>query len=146
MGLSVSGLASGIDSDSIISQLLALEEQRIFVIQRRIAEEEVKKAAYEDLTSRVSALRSVGSSLNNSDVYGKLSASSSDGGITVSSTKKAAEGSYEIEVLQTATKNRIAAQGFEDNDSARFGGRQYFSYKLGEEGTLKTIEVEATTI
>ena len=50
MGLSVSGLASGIDSDSIISQLLALEEQRIFVIQRRIAEEEVKKAAYEDLS------------------------------------------------------------------------------------------------
>ena len=53
MGLSVSGLASGIDSDSIISQLLALEEQRIFAIQRRIAEEEVKKAAYEDPSGRV---------------------------------------------------------------------------------------------
>ena len=40
MGMSISGLASGIDSDSIIAQLLALEEQRIFMIQKRIAEEE----------------------------------------------------------------------------------------------------------
>ncbi len=145
MGLSVSGLASGIDSDSIISQLLALEEQRIFVIQRRIAEEEVKKAAYEDLSGRVQALRSVGSSLKNPDVYGKLSASSSDGGITVTANKKAAEASYDIEVLQTATSHRIAAQGFKDNDStpvSAAGGT--FSYRLGE-GTLKTVDVDAST-
>ena len=53
MGIAVGGLASGIDSDAIISQLLALEEQRIFLIQKRIAEEEVKKASYQDLTGRV---------------------------------------------------------------------------------------------
>jgi hypothetical protein len=30
MGIAVGGLASGIDSDGIIAQLLAIEEQRIF--------------------------------------------------------------------------------------------------------------------
>ena len=44
MGIAVAGIASGIDSDSIISQLLALEEQRIYRIQRRIAIEEQKRA------------------------------------------------------------------------------------------------------
>ena len=42
----------GIDSDSIISQLLAQEEQRIFMIQRHIAEEE--SSGYEDLWTRAS--------------------------------------------------------------------------------------------
>ena len=87
----------------------------------------------------------MGASLKNPDVYGKLSANSSDGGITVSANKKAAEGSYEIQVLQTATRHRIAAQGFKDNDSTPIsaaGGT--FSYRLGE-GTLKTVEVDATT-
>ena len=46
MGMSISGLASGIDSDSIIAQLLALEEQRIFMIQKRLAEEEVKSCLF----------------------------------------------------------------------------------------------------
>ena len=35
MGIAVSGIASGIDSDAIISQLMALENQRIMQIQRR---------------------------------------------------------------------------------------------------------------
>ena len=116
MGIAVGGLASGIDSDAIISQLLALEEQRIFLIQKRIAEEEVKKASYQDLTGRVNSLKSVASSLTNPDVFGKLGASSSDAGVTVTAKKTAAEGNYTVDVKQIATKC-IAAQGFKDDNS-----------------------------
>jgi flagellar capping protein FliD len=145
MGISVGGLASGIDSDSIISQLLALEEQRIFLIQKRIAEEEVKKASYQDLSSRVSSLKSVASSLKNPDVFGKLEASSTDAGLSVTAKKTAAEGNYKVEVQQIATKHRVAAQGFKDDSTtavAALGGT--FSYQIGS-GTEKTIELEATT-
>jgi len=145
MGISVGGLASGIDSDSIISQLLALEEQRIFLIQKRIAEEEVKKASYQDLSSRVSALKSVASSLNNADVYGKLEASSTDAGISVTAKTTATEGNYTVEVLQVATKHRVAAQGFKDDSAtavAALGGT--FAYQIGD-GTEKVIDLETTT-
>ena len=145
MGMSISGLASGIDSDSIIAQLLALEEQRIFMIQKRIAEEEVKKAAYSDLSGRVQALRSIGTSLSSPTVYGKLDGSSTDGGMSVTLNSKASEGSYQVEVLQTATKHRIAGQGFKDQDSTPVApGGGSFVYNLGG-GTSKTIELEATT-
>lgn len=145
MGISVGGLASGIDSDSIISQLLALEEQRIFLIQKRIAEEEVKKASYQDLSSRVSALKSVASSLNNSDVFGKLEASSTDAGLSVTATKSAAEGNYKVKVQQIATKHRVAAQGFKDDSTtavAALGGT--FAYQIGS-GTERVIDLENTT-
>ena len=132
MGMSISGLASGIDSDSIIAQLLALEEQRIFMIQKRIAEEEVKKAAYSDLSGRVKALRSIGTSLSSPTVYGKLDGSSTDGGMSVTLNSKASEGSYQVEVLQTATKHRIAGQGFKDQDNTPVApGGGSFTYSLG---------------
>ena len=42
-GLSVAGIASGIDSDSIISQMVALETRSIANLQRRIALEEAER-------------------------------------------------------------------------------------------------------
>ena len=41
-GLSVAGIASGIDSDSIISQMVALETRSIAKLQQRIALEEAE--------------------------------------------------------------------------------------------------------
>ena len=71
MGIAVGGLASGIDSDSIIAQLMALEEQRIFQIQRRIALEEQKKAAYDDLTGRLDGLKRAASKFSDDNIFGE---------------------------------------------------------------------------
>ena len=56
-GLSVSGIASGIDSDSIISQMVALETRSISNIQRRIALEEAERVLFQDLNTRLESLR-----------------------------------------------------------------------------------------
>ena len=56
-GLSVSGIASGIDSDSIISQMVALETRSVSNIQRRIALEEAERVLFQDLSTRLEALR-----------------------------------------------------------------------------------------
>ena len=97
MGIAVAGIASGIDSDSIISQLLALEEQRIYQIQRRIAIEEQKRAAYDDLSGRLDSLRRSASKFSDDDVFGKLTVTSSDPTVlNASSTSTSAVGSYAV--------------------------------------------------
>ena len=52
------GLFSGIDTQSLISQLLAVESRPKTVIQRRVAQLQSQQAAYLDLNSRLSALKS----------------------------------------------------------------------------------------
>ena len=135
MGIAVSGIASGIDSDSIISQLLALEEQRIFQIQRRIAVEEQRRAALDDLSGRVDSLARTAKKFNSSDVCGKLNTTSSNSSVlSASATSKADLGTYSVEVLQVATSHRIAAQGFMDRDgSAVAAADGTFSFRVGDD-------------
>jgi flagellar hook-associated protein 2 len=134
MGIAVGGLASGIDSDGIISQLMAIEEQRIFQIQRRIALQEQKKAAYDDLTGRIDSLRRASSKFSDDNIFGELQVTSSNSSVlSASSSMGGAEpGTYSVQVKQTATTHRIAAQGFADKTGTAVAAADgKFNFKLG---------------
>jgi flagellar hook-associated protein 2 len=77
-GLSVSGIASGIDSDSIISQMVALETRSIATLQRRIALEEAERVLFQDVSSRLQGLKSATEVFSADTLFSSLSASSSD--------------------------------------------------------------------
>ena len=146
MGVSVSGIASGIDSDSIISQLLALEQQKIFGIQRKIAIEEMRRTALDDLSGRLDSLRKAATKFNNDDLYGKVNATSSDAGVVeIDPGPSAPVGSYELEVMQIATNHRIAAQGFVDDSSTGItAGDGKFSFKVGSEDEVE-LDINGST-
>jgi flagellar hook-associated protein 2 len=135
MGVSVSGIASGIDSDSIIAQLLAIEQRKIFSIQRKIAVEEMRRTSLDDLAGRLDSLRKAAQKFNNSTLYGKVNATSSDSSIVgIDPGPSAPVGTYQLEVLQTATNHRIAAQGFVDDSSTGIiAGDGTFSFQVGDE-------------
>lgn len=139
MGVSVSGIASGIDSDSIIAQLLALEQQKIFNIQRKIAIEEMRRTALDDLSGRLDSLRKAASKFNNDDLYGKVNATSSDASVVeIDPGPSAPVGTYELEVLQIATNHRIAAQGFVDDSSTGIiAGDGKFAFTIGGEDEVE---------
>jgi flagellar hook-associated protein 2 len=147
MGIAVGGLASGIDSDGIISQLMALEERRIFVIQRRIAIEEQKKAAYEDLSGRIDTLKRASSKFSDDNIFGELQVTSSNAAILSASTRngEAEPGTYSVNVKQTATTHRIAAQGFVDKTGTGVAAADgKFTFKIGS-GSEVEIDVDAST-
>ncbi len=146
MGIAIDGIASGIDTKSIIEQLLALENQSVLVMQRKIAQEEVRRAAYGDLNGRLQSVRSAAKAFGNPDIFGKLNASTSDASVvTVSATKTAPVGTQSIEVLQIATSHRTASQGFVDNTATGVAaGAGAFSFKVGD-GAIQSIDVDAGT-
>ena len=146
MGVSVSGIASGIDSDSIIAQLLALEQQKIFSIQRKIAIEEMRRSSLEDLSGRLDSLRKAASKFNNQELYGKVNATSSNASIVdIDPGPSAPVGTYELEVLQVATNHRIAAQGFVDDSSTGIiAGDGKFAFTVGDEDEVE-LDINGST-
>lgn len=146
MGIAISGIASGIDSDSIISQLLALETTRIVQIQRKIAAEEQRREAFGSLSGQLESLRSAARKLQDPNLYGQLRASSSDSAVlTVNASAGAREGSYSVQVRQLATRHRVAAQGFVDRaGTAIAAGEGVFSFRVGD-GAEVELDVDETT-
>jgi len=144
MGIAISGLASGIDSDGIIAQLMAIEERQIFTIQRRIAQEEQKRSAYEDLTGRVDSVSKAASNFNKPDIFGKMQVTSSNSAVLSASNinGEAKTGTYSATVKQVATTHRIAAQGFVDKSGTGVAAADgTFSFRLGDSGTVTEIDV-----
>ena len=119
-GLSVSGIASGIDSKSIISQMVSLETRSITKYQQRIALEESERIAFQDLSSRMQSLKSAIGEFSSGELFSKLSSSSSDEDIvSVSATSDAPRGNHSIKVMQTAQAHRIGGSGVSDPISTR---------------------------
>lgn len=114
-GLSVSGIASGIDSDSIISQMVAFETRSISNLQTRIAFEESERLLFEDISSRLQDLKSATSVFSSNSLFKNLSASVSlPDLLSVSATDDAPRGTQRIRVMQLATAHRIGGTGVED--------------------------------
>ena len=55
--LAVSGLASGIDSASLIQQLMAIERQPINLMRRRISELETENKSFQSINTSLLALK-----------------------------------------------------------------------------------------
>ena len=114
-GLSVAGIASGIDSDSIISQMVALETRSIGQLQRRIALEEAERITFEDISGRLQSLKGATDVFSSESLFASLSAVSSDTSLlNVSATDAAPRGTHKIKVIQTALAHRIGGMGIED--------------------------------
>lgn len=114
-GLSVAGIASGIDSDSIISQMVAFETRSTATFQRRIAVEEAERTLFQDISSRMQDLKGATGAFASSSLFSSLSATSSlPDLLSVSATSKAPRGTQSVRVLQLATAHRVGGTGVED--------------------------------
>ncbi len=108
---SISGLGSGMDTDSIIKKLVEVESQPIKRLENEIKNREMEKGAWEkvlkalqDLNRKARFLYSV------SAPFGQKSADSSDKGVIEARANKYAEqGSHAIKVLQLAQRHKIAS-------------------------------------
>ena len=75
-GVSFSGLGSGLDTDSIISQLISIERRPITLIQRRQATLEQQKGVLDSINSSLVSLQGAAESLATDDVFSIVNASS----------------------------------------------------------------------
>ncbi|MNR75314.1 flagellar capping protein [compost metagenome] len=104
------GLASGLDSSTIIEQLMLLERKPIATLQQRKAQISQKDSAFQSLNTRLVALKSKLTDLTlERNLKAKKVTTSAESVISASAGAGAAEGSYRIKVNQLATSTTVGS-------------------------------------
>ncbi|MCZ7587049.1 MAG: flagellar filament capping protein FliD [Deltaproteobacteria bacterium] len=135
------GLASGINTDQLITQLLAIERRPITRIESKIKSRQNQLAFYQDLRSRLDTLRSAVSSIKSLTSFSSIEATTSDDDLVgISATGTAQTGSHTIKVAQLATNEITVSQGFDSNFAEIGTG----TFRITVGGEDHDIEVNAT--
>ena len=141
MGLGVSGLMSGLDTDSIISKLMDLERRPILQLQKKEAGYQAKITALGQVKSAMSDLKSAVEALKKSDGFMSYSATSSDTDILeVSAGDDVVPGNYNITVSQLASAQSVRSAAFGSSDAVV--GTGTLTIQVGS-GSAVNIEIDS---
>lgn len=115
------GLASGLDSNAIIDQLVALEKRPIDLMTARQDALKMQVSILGDLASRLSALQTAATSLKRDGVL-KLSTSSTPTTFSVTPTTGGSAGRYSVQVQALAQAAKARSAGFVPGTDVVRGG------------------------
>lgn len=116
------GLFSGIDSASIINQLLALEARPRDQAQARIVQLQLQNSAYLDINSRLNAMRSAARAFRESRTFQTRSAVSSNNDVLrATASTEAASGVYQFVVDRLVSTQQMLSRGFANRDVGAMG-------------------------
>jgi len=141
--LRLPGLITGIDTSSLIAQLMAAERRTLNIYQERKETWDERKEALSTLETKLSNLRSSVRALSDADELRAFSSTSSDTDkVTAEASYNAYEGNHTIVVNQLATSERwVHTAGIEYAED--YVGAGTFIYSFNHEET--TITTTATT-
>ncbi len=138
--VSFSGLASGIDTDSIVDSLIEVESAPKTLLEDKITYLETKQTTYEEFNTLLEAFYDTTLGLNSS--YDINTFEVSNGGssyFSITTTSLTSAGSYSVEVVSLAQQQKdISTNYVADTDITTLSGE----LQLGEE----TISYEDTTL
>jgi flagellar hook-associated protein 2 len=121
--ISSPGIGSGLDVNSIINQLLAIERQPIVQLQNQATKIQSQISEYGKLQSLISTFRDAASVLMNNATWGQTVGTSSNAaavGIVVGSG--AAVGNYSVQVQSLAASQSLASTVFASSDETPGAG------------------------
>ncbi len=143
MGISVGGLSSGIDVDSIISQMISIERRPQVRLQVKEAGLQGKLTSIGTLASALTSLQSTASALRDISSLNTIKVSSSETTIlTATAGTSAASGTHSIEVKQLAQSQRLASTGFADIITTAVGTGT-LNIQVGT-GTAAVVTIDST--
>lgn len=106
------GIMSGLDTNTLIAQLVSIERQPIVKLQARQSDYNTQISKFGDLSSKLTSLKAALEAIDSRDELLSLTASSTaETKVRVSATGDASPGSYDVTVTQLAKaeKDRSAA-------------------------------------
>lgn len=98
-----SGLASGLDTTSIITQLMSIESAPQTAIKNRVTAQQAQVSALQTLNSSLAAISTAADSFKTGSTWTKLTATSSSSAVTVSATSAATQGSLSMTINSVAS-------------------------------------------
>jgi flagellar hook-associated protein 2 len=136
----VSGLASGIQWQDTIDQLMEIERQPVNLLEQRKAEYQAKTSAWNQLESKLNSLQSTSEGMDTLDELVSKSASTSDADfLSVSAEAGAVSGTHTVEINQLAQNEiRVHDTGWPDlNTTSITQTGNTFQYTF--DGTTRTL-------
>ncbi|MEQ8769808.1 MAG: flagellar filament capping protein FliD [Phycisphaerales bacterium] len=116
------GIFSGIDSAQLIEQLLAANSRPKLLAERRLFQLQSQQAAYLDLNSSLSALRSAAQTFRTQRTFNSKDAVSNNEVVfTASAGSNAQNGSYSFIVDKLVSTRQVLSRGFTDTDLSGIG-------------------------
>ena len=133
-GIQASGIGSGLDINSIVTQLMALERRPIDQLDRKESTINSQISAYGQLKSKVSEFETAMTNLGSAEKFRIFSANSTDEevlGITASSS--AAKGIFSVDVKRIAENHKMASAAQADSDVTQIASASPLTIAVGED-------------
>lgn len=113
------GLISGIDTSSIIQQLLSIEARPRLLAQQRVVQLQFQQSAVLDINTRMKSLQDAASAFRKNKIFDLNSAvSSKEDILTATAGTDAVPGSYKVLVDRLVSSHQMLSQkGFVDRDT-----------------------------
>jgi flagellar hook-associated protein 2 len=128
--ISSAGIGSGLDVESIVTSLMAVERTPLSQMKTEASKIDTKISAYGKIQSYLSALRDAASALTKPATWGDTSAASADATVVAATgSSTAVAGSYGVSVQQLAAMQSLASSAFAD--SADVVGEGSLTIELG---------------
>jgi flagellar hook-associated protein 2 len=109
-GINFSGISSGIDTESIISQLVKLQQQPIVKMQQQQQTIQQQQAAVNQISALISGVQAAAGALDSTTGFTQVTSSNSDDTVaTVSASSGAQTGSHSLQVVQLAASQKIGS-------------------------------------
>jgi len=113
------GLFSGIDTGSLIEQLLAIESRPKVLAQTRMIQLQSQQAAYISINSQLTAIQNLAKAFRTDNVFkNKKSIVSNESLLTANASQDALPGSYNFVVNKLVSTQQMLSGGFATSNSA----------------------------
>ncbi len=111
--LSSPGIGSGLDVNNIVSQLMAIEQRPLIVLDGKEAKKQTQLTAFGSLKGALSSFQNSISSLIDPATFSAITAKFSDDSIaTASASSAAVAGNYSVEVQSLAQAQKLKSENF----------------------------------
>jgi flagellar hook-associated protein 2 len=141
MAITFSGLATGLDTDKIVSELMGLERAGITRIEARKTQQTERLAAFAQFKDRLDGLKTAVGDMNITSQLRTTSARLSSEQAFTATTTSGATGSFDIAVAQLSQVQKNISAGFASNSEALFG-----EGTLSINGTVLNINAENNSL
>ncbi|HBJ29019.1 MAG: flagellar filament capping protein FliD [Cobetia sp.] len=112
------GIGSGLDLNSLLTDLETAERQKLTPIETQQASYEAELSAWGTIQSRLESLDTAAAALADADTYAGMTTTASGSGVSATATSEVSAGSYSVAVTQLAQAQSLATTGQASRDEA----------------------------
>lgn len=120
--ISAAGIGSGLDVESIVTQLMAIERQPLNLLSEQKSQLQTQLSGYGQLRSALDKFQTAMDNLGSLDKFKVYTATSGDeDAFTATASSSASTGNLAIEVQNLAVAHRMGSASFTDRDTTAIG-------------------------